>query len=742
MSQYSELMGSFLRTGNYPLEANYIFPTEEALKEFYQDPLNATTMHKGLLRVVENADGEQALYWVVKKQTNDELEFSKLIDKIDIQHITDQLQDLLDKLNQEAEDRKDTDTAVWGTDDPSNLPDELNSITDLVNAIQELQEGIEELRKKDKKLAKKLRATVGTEDNDIIGYLQTLPYQSLTEVAKALNKFLNKVEDAQPEISTLPELQSFLEGFTDQDKLKKVLKKLWKKIEGKPLPNEEFRTLRGIQDFIQVLEATSTNRLDTLQKEIDQTQIGVGLSGDGSYNSDHETHYLGDATSVMNALSILDGLVDTALKGITITTENTRAIEMSARKEADGYVLAAKLLLSNVIGNDLIKKEDGLYFHIVSEYENGILTLKANDRIVSQHALGFSTIVESIIYDSANEQLVAVFKLLNGEKQTVYIPVGGIIREWGIDNSIPDNVVELNREEVIDGIDKLSADVRISEKEGNILVKDGNSLYVNGTADAITYNGQHLSAVLQAITESITKLTENLADEVVKRAEGDQNLLDKLNETNLALKDTDAAVQSLNTALEAEVEDRKTGDTTLQNHIENVEDSVSDEQNRAITKESELELKISNESQARTEADQALKDDITEETAARTRAVAEEATKREEAINQESQARTEALAEEKAERVEKEAEIASSVTEVSGRVNNLSTQIVTTKVEVEAHIHDTNNPHHVTAEQVDTYTKTELDTLLQSKADLVGGVVPFEQMPYVKIPWIEIPDEN
>ena len=35
MGQYSELIGSFSRTGNFPLENNYIFESEAALKEFY-----------------------------------------------------------------------------------------------------------------------------------------------------------------------------------------------------------------------------------------------------------------------------------------------------------------------------------------------------------------------------------------------------------------------------------------------------------------------------------------------------------------------------------------------------------------------------------------------------------------------------------------------------------------------------------------------------------------------------------
>lgn len=65
MSQYSEIMGSFVRTGDYPLEANYVFDSEDALKEFYEDPINATTLHSGLFKVV--LDGEQTLYWATKE---------------------------------------------------------------------------------------------------------------------------------------------------------------------------------------------------------------------------------------------------------------------------------------------------------------------------------------------------------------------------------------------------------------------------------------------------------------------------------------------------------------------------------------------------------------------------------------------------------------------------------------------------------------------------------------------------
>ena len=75
MSQYSETVGSFTRTGNYPLEANYIFNSEDELKQFYSDPIRKTTLHEGLLKVVSNEKG-QALYWVVNGDNG--LEFRKV----------------------------------------------------------------------------------------------------------------------------------------------------------------------------------------------------------------------------------------------------------------------------------------------------------------------------------------------------------------------------------------------------------------------------------------------------------------------------------------------------------------------------------------------------------------------------------------------------------------------------------------------------------------------------------------
>lgn len=521
MSQYSEMMGSFIRTGNYPLEANYIFPTEAALKEFYNDPLNKSTIHKGLFRIVEDGgDGKQALYWVVQNQTSNELEFVKLIENIDIDNIDEQLEELQAKLEEEINNRRLSDNALWGTTDPTNIPDNLNSILDLATQLTSLRSIVSDIYGG-------LKATVGTQREDITGYLQLLPYKSLTETANALNKFLNTVDNTTNQIDTLPELQSFLEGYTDTDKLRQVLTNLQADIMGSPIPSENFRTLRAIEDFVRILQSTSENKDNNIQSELDNTQIGIGLSSDGSYNPDAETHYLKDATSVMNALKVLDSLMYQALSNMSIQANNTDVVDLAVRKESDGYVIGAELNLSNVAGNDLLKKEDGLYFNVKSTYNNGTLSLYVNDKLISQHILGFSSIVESAHYDPSSESIIIVFKLLSGESQTITVPVGTLIRELVVDNDQPNKVVELTRETVVDGPDKLSADVRLNNSRHNILQKVGNTLTVEGTTSNLTHRDQNLEDLITNLQSRITYLEAGSTLSFYTKSEIDNLLANK-----------------------------------------------------------------------------------------------------------------------------------------------------------------------------------------------------------------------
>lgn len=396
MRAYSEIIASFRRGGPFSIEADYIFETEAKLKEFYSSPEENAILHKGLLKVVENdGDGNQALYWVTRKETNDELEFTKLITSKSDETIAD----LITRLEQEIKDRKTADDAIWGSVDHTSVPEDLNSLKDIAEEIT------------------KIREHLGNLD------------------------------------STDEELQS---------------------------------------------------NIDKVQAELDKTQEGVGLGEDGAYVPDTETTYLKDSTSVMDSLRKLDELVNHAIHFNWVTLEDTPSIELDIDRQITGTTISGNVKVSTDSGNGITIKNDGLFYKLTTEYLDGLLTIKVNDNVIGQHQIGLSAIVEDAKYDPDTEELVIVFKLLTGDKQVVRIPVGTLIREWEVDNSIPDKVVEL--EKVLSlgtGADKLSADVRLYTAKDNILVKEGNALYVKGTSDNITHDSKALDVVISELQSDI-----------------------------------------------------------------------------------------------------------------------------------------------------------------------------------------------------------------------------------------------
>lgn len=662
MSQYSEVIGSFLRKGNFPLEADYVFVSEEALKTYYDQPENKAILHKGLLKIVEDdGSGKQALYWVAK-ESDGTLGFFKLLTGGGIEDIESQLEDLKNKLEQEIQDRKNADEAIWGTNDPTNIPSDLNSILDLANAIEKLQTDFEDVTSKIDTIKKELKATVGTLDDDIITYLATLDFQSLTAISKKLGDFFLRTNPENAGIDTWKELVSFLEGVTDDQTLLGLLKNVLNSIYGDPMPSEPFRTLRGIEDFVREFKAITNHEIGNLHTEINQTQVGVGLDSDGKYSPDQETTYLKGATSVMNALKILDSLIKELMLNKPLEVENHDIVPLDIRRELNRTVIGAKLLLSTSDGNGIIKKNDGAYMGVISEYQDGVLSLKVNGAVVAQHVLGVSSLVEDAYYDSANESIVIIFKLMNGDKNTVRIPVGSLIREWTVDNSNPGKVVELYKvENVGAGSDLLSADVRLYNDRYNILVKEGNTLYVKGTTDNLTHKDSNLETVIESLITKDSELESSISNT-------NQKLTDEINRAQLAEQDLD--------------------------------NKITNETQRAVTKEDEIIHKLEDERDRAIAAEDALSERVT--------------------TNQKE--------------IEKKAPIDSPVFKGNPQVENNppegdnSMRIPSTNWVLETiktgvsdgltdHLKDFNNPHKVTAEQVGTYTKDEINQKLDEKAD-------------------------
>lgn len=610
MSNFAQIITSFERTGNFPLEANYIFPTVEDLRQFYSDPIQAATLHKGLLKIIErDDDGNQALYWVTKKETNDELEFTNLVAGKNIEEITSKLAELQAQLEAEVTERKNADTAIWGLNDPSNIEEGYNSINDLANQAKALKVALERLQEEslsgDSSLKNQLKAIVGTTDNDIIAYLDTLPYKSVTELAIALDKIINAPtdEDTTDAIDTLKELAAFLEGYTNKDTLKKILEKLWFTIEGEVLPSESFRTLRGIEDYLIEYRTANDYKQGTLLEELNNIETAIGLNADGSYTPDSSTNYLQGATSVMNALQILDKLLHKYVSSNVPSVRNEdEAVKLSLTQELDSYVLAAALKLSTQAGNQLIKNSDGLYACAKTYYDKGVLTFKVNDSIVSQHYIGMSAIVQSAVYDKDNEQLVFVFKLDSGDTQTVQIPVGALIREWEIDNKDTSPIV-LERVDSVSGTDKLSADIRLSTLPFNILIKDHNTLYVKGTTDNIYHDGLLLNNYLDAFQQSVDDNLDQIR-EALEAARLDREAIRKEISTESAereklsteLTTLAEAVAAANAAIANETATRKSEDAAIK-------ELIGTETQRATQEENRLQIEVNSEAERAKQAE-------------------------------------------------------------------------------------------------------------------------------------------
>lgn len=347
MSQYSEIIGSFIRNGNFPLEADYVFETEQELLDFYELPENKALLHPGLLKIVKSDENKkQALYWVV---LDEDLEptLTKLISVDNIQDIID----LEDKINKEIEDREKAITALWGTIDPSTIDSNLDSIKDLSEELKSTNQRVESIEN----IKDELKATVGTASDDIIAYLQTLPYKSLTDLANEINSFLTSKNDQEGNITTFPELQDFLNGYTNKDTLSQVLSSLISQIQGTPAPTETFQTLTSAEQFVRELKQKLEDSIANLQEELNNTQEGVGLDGSGSYDADQQTTYLKGATSVMSALRTLDQVISTALDKGSVYVAKGSVKDLAALKAVDKvvagdvYNVEEEITLNNII---------------------------------------------------------------------------------------------------------------------------------------------------------------------------------------------------------------------------------------------------------------------------------------------------------------------------------------------------------------------------------------------------------
>lgn len=507
-SRHSELIGSFLRRGTFPLEADYIFESEQALCDFYALEENKAILHPGLLKIVANTAG-QTLYWCIASEG--ELVFRPLVSAQDIGELNEKLEQLRAELEQEISERKADIEAIWGTDDPTIIPEEYNSLLDLYNQVLALQKRSDEIELVLIDLNTVLNEVVGSENiltnGELVEYINTLNYKDLNTLSNFLSYFWD--EDPNKRYTNLTNWAHLNEFLNDTDTTKPLnthLYDLWVKIMGDANPNPDYDTLMKIrQNVISLLERVEDYEQDT-REELDAIETAVGLHATGEYKSDPSTKYVKDATSVMDAIAILDFLIDEAIKNQRLQAIDTPSINTEIIHELDRTTIKGDVVISPDEGNIIRINQNGVIATVNLTYDKGQVALVVNGKVRDTFNLGLGTFVKSAKYDPSQESLVMVFKTTDTDQEIV-IPFGNLIAEWEVDNSNASDVVELTKVRNT-GIaaDKLSADVRIDVSKENILQKKNNTLYVDGRSTNLTHNGEALNVFLDKATQKDLEL--------------------------------------------------------------------------------------------------------------------------------------------------------------------------------------------------------------------------------------------
>lgn len=394
--------------------------------------------------------------------------------------------------------------------------------------------------------------------------------------------------------------------------------------------------LNGVQDAINSAVAIEASRAETveeaLQAELDNTQTGAGLAADGSYIHDHQTDYIGNATSLADA----DHKLDVALKKVSddatasantmnsaIETEKNRAIgaenALSASVVSEiARVIAAENSISGSVNalssatiseiNRAVSAETALDGRIRNlenttvTGENAIdvestelnkkvtLVIDSSDNVLSQSRGGLKTTLR-LNYDSNNSK---VQLLGNG---------GTVISEFDSSDFIKDGMIE---------------SVTFDPATNILLIvwntaagHDSTRIDLSGLVDVYTVAPE--SGMYMEINDYVVKLNvdvtnglasynyaRNISGAVVtekERAIGVENEIK--NNFNSFSSATQTSITNLNNALTTEIANRISGDTYLDGKIQN-------EITRATGAENSLNTKIESETTRATTAENSL----------------------------------------------------------------------------------------------------------------------------------------
>lgn len=194
---------------------------------------------------------------------------------------------------------------------------------------------------------------------------------------------------------------------------------------------------------------------------------------------------------------------------------------------ADALVECAQKKLSTDNDNMIYERPDGFFAmsRLTYDAKENTLTFTTSNQsggtTTENIELNSIKIIDDARYDRDTESLIFTYTTANGEYKKLVVPVGSLIDEWVVNNDSHNVILKKERKSNVDK-DILSADVRVSSLDNNILVEKGDGLYVNGEAKNIKYSDD------SSVKDEISAAKESIANEIERAKKAEKEASDAI----------------------------------------------------------------------------------------------------------------------------------------------------------------------------------------------------------------------
>ena len=198
-------------------------------------------------------------------------------------------------------------------------------------------------------------------------------------------------------------------------------------------------------------------------------------------------------------------------------------------KVSDVLKECIKKKLSTDNDNIIYERPDGIFATAKLEYDikdNALIFTSSNQTggtTTERFELNTIKIIENARYDKDTESLIFTYITAKGEVQQLSIPLSSLIEEWTVNND--GHSVRLSKERhPSNDKDVLTADVKVSSLDNNILVEKGDGLFVKGTADNVRYSDN------SSVKDEISSTKETLDSEIKRAQNAEKEVSDAISD--------------------------------------------------------------------------------------------------------------------------------------------------------------------------------------------------------------------